>query len=194
VHPAALPGRTQQDRGDGLLEAGVRVGDHQLRAGQPPGLQRAQERRPERAVLRIADGEAEHLPVPVGGYPGGDDHRLGDHPPVDSGLAVGGVEEDVGKGMLGQAAVAEGGHFLIQVGADPGDLGLGDAGVGAQRAHQVVDLARGDAVQIGLHHHGEQRLVDPPAALQQRGEERLGAQLRDPQLQIPGRRSQRAWS
>jgi hypothetical protein len=42
-------------------------------------------------------------------------------------------------------------------------------------------------VQIGLHHHREQRLVDPPPAFQQRREERAGAQLRDPQLQIPGR-------
>jgi hypothetical protein len=47
-------------------------------------------------------------------------------------------------------------------------------------------------VQIGLHHHGEQGLVDPPSAFQQRGEERSGAQLRDPQLQIPGRGRQRA--
>jgi hypothetical protein len=33
-------------------------------------------------------------------------------------------------------------------------------------------------------------LIDPPAAFQQRREERPGAQLRDPQLQIPGRRGQ----
>jgi hypothetical protein len=148
----------------------------------------------ERAVLRIADGEPEHLPVPVGGHPGGDDHRLRDDPAGDPRLAVGGIQEEVGKRRLGQGAVAEGGDFLVQVGADPRDLALGDASVGTQRPHQVVDLPGGDAVQVGLHHHGEQRLVDPPAALQQRGEERPGAQLRDPQLQIPGRRSQRAWS
>jgi hypothetical protein len=46
-------------------------------------------------------------------------------------------------------------------------------------------------VQIGLHHHGEQRLIDPPAALEQRGKKRPGAQLRDPQLQIPGAGGQR---
>jgi hypothetical protein len=44
-----------------------------------------------------------------------------------------------------------------------------DAGVGAQRPHQIVDLAGAHPVQIGLHHHGEQRLVDPLAPLQQRG-------------------------
>jgi hypothetical protein len=45
-------------------------------------------------------------------------------------------------------------------------------------------------VQIGLHHHREQRLVDPPVALQQRGKDRPGPQLRNPQLQIPGRRGE----
>jgi hypothetical protein len=47
-------------------------------------------------------------------------------------------------------------------------------------------------VQIGLHHHREQRLINPPAAFQQRREERPSPQLGDPQLQIPGRRGQRA--
>ena len=42
-------------------------------------------------------------------------------------------------------------------------------------------------MQIGLHDHREQRLVDPPAALQQAGEERPHPQLGDPQLQIPSR-------
>jgi hypothetical protein len=48
----------------------------------------------------------------------------------------------------------------------------------------VVDLAGRHAVQVGLHHHREQRLIHPPAAFEQRREERSGAQLRDPQLQI----------
>lgn len=42
------------------------------------------------------------------------------------------------------------------------------------------------------HHHREQGLVDPLAAFEQGREERAGAQLRDPQLQIPRRRRQRA--
>jgi hypothetical protein len=45
-------------------------------------------------------------------------------------------------------------------------------------------------VQVGLHPHHDQRLVHPTAALQRRREERAGAQLRDPQLQIPRRRRQ----
>jgi hypothetical protein len=143
MHPAALPSRADQHRLDGGLETGVRVGDDQLGAAQPAGLEGAQERGPEGAVLAVADRAAEHLPVPVGGHAGGDDDGLGDHPPVDPGLAVGRVEKHVGERGLGQRAVAEGGHFLVEVGADPGDLGLGDAGVRAQRADQIVDLAGG---------------------------------------------------
>jgi hypothetical protein len=42
-------------------------------------------------------------------------------------------------------------------------------------------------VQVGLHHHREQRLIDPAAPFQQRGEERPGLQLGNPQLQVTGR-------
>jgi hypothetical protein len=44
---------------------------------------------------------------------------------------------------------------------------------------------RVETVQVSLHHHREQRLVDPPTPLQQGREERPCPQLRDPQLQIP---------
>jgi hypothetical protein len=52
---------------------------------------------------------------------------------------------------------------------------------------QVVDLAGGDAVHVGLHHHRVQGPVDPPAPLQQRREEAALAQLRDRQLDVPRR-------
>ena len=109
----------------------------------------------------------EHLAAAVGGDPGGDHHRLGHHPPVDPGLAVGGVEEHVGVGDLGQGPVPERPDLLIEVRADPRDLGLADPGVGAQGLDQVVDLPGRDPVQVGLHHHREQRLVDPPPTLEQ---------------------------
>jgi hypothetical protein len=41
-----------------LLEAGVGVGDDQLDAMKPAGSKAAQERRPERAILRVADIQA----------------------------------------------------------------------------------------------------------------------------------------
>jgi hypothetical protein len=40
----------------------------------------------------------------------------------------------------GQAAVAGRTDFGVQIGADPADLGLADAGVRAQGADQVIDL------------------------------------------------------
>src|SRR3712207_4971151 len=39
----------------------------------------------------------------------------------------------------------------------------------AERLDQVVDLASGDSVQVGLHHHGEQSLVDPSPAFNASG-------------------------
>jgi hypothetical protein len=45
-------------------------------------------------------------------------------------------------------------------------------------------------VHVGLHHHREQRLVDPAAAFQQRREERSLSQLRDPQLELARRGGQ----
>ncbi len=118
---------------------------------------------------------------------------LGDHPPVDPGLAVGGVQEHVGERLLGQAPVAERGHLGVEVGADSTDLGLGDPRIGTEGLDQVVDLPRAHTMQVGLHDHREQCLIDPPSAFQQRGEERPGAQLGDPQLQLTGRGGQDAW-
>ena len=104
------------------LEPGVGVGDDQLHPAQPAGLERAQERGPERAVLAVADGEPEHLAPAVSPDAGGDHDRLGHDPVVDPGLAVGGVQEHVGERLLGQAAVAERAHLGVEVGADPRHL------------------------------------------------------------------------
>ena len=146
MHPATLPGRAEQHRGDGLLEPGMGVGDDQLHPAQPAGFQAAQERGPERAVLAVAHGEAEHFPPAISPNSGGDHYRLGHDAVIDPGLAVGGVQEDIRELLVGQAAVAERAHLGIQVGADPAHFGLGDAGVGAEGFDQVVDLAGGHAV------------------------------------------------
>jgi hypothetical protein len=60
----------------------VGIGDHELDAGQPAGLERTQERGPEGAVLAVADLTAEDLAAAVGGDPGGDHHRPGHDPAV----------------------------------------------------------------------------------------------------------------
>jgi hypothetical protein len=140
----------------------------------------------ERTGLAVADGESEDFAVAVGGDPGGDHDGLGDHPPVHPRLAVGRIQEHVGEWLSGQRPVGERRDLGVEVGADPRHLRLGDPGVRAECLDQVVDLPRRHPVQVGLHHHREQRLIHPPAAFQQRREERPGAQLGDPQLQIPG--------
>jgi hypothetical protein len=105
-----------------LAQSEVGVGDDQLHPAKPTGLQRPQKRRPERAILGITDGEAEHLAAAIAAHPGGDHHRLGDHAAVDSRFAVGGVHEHIGEGLPGQRPVPEGRHLAVQVGADPRDF------------------------------------------------------------------------
>jgi hypothetical protein len=155
-----------------------------LHPDQPSGLQGAQERGPEGAVLAVADVQAQHLPAAIGGDPGGDDDRTADDPAIDSGLEVGGVHEQVREDGVRQRAGPEHRDVGVQLGADPADLGLGDAGVHAQRPDQVIDLAGGGAMDIGLHDHPEQGSVDAPARLQQRGEERAFPELGNVQLDI----------
>jgi hypothetical protein len=186
VDPAALPAGAGHDRGDGGLETGVGVGDDQLDAGEPAGLERAQERGPEGAVLAVADVQAQHLPTAISGHPGGDHHRPGDDPAVHAGLEVGGVNEHIREAGVGQGAGPERGHLGVELGADPGDLALGDPAVDAQGLDQVVDLAGGGAVRIGLHDHRQQGPVDAPTGLQQRREERPLSEFGDAQLDVAG--------
>jgi hypothetical protein len=120
VDPAALDGGAGHDRADGLAQPQVRVGDHQLHSGEASSLERAEELGPEGAVLAVTHGEPEDLAAAVATHAGGDHDGLGDGPPVDSGLAVGGVHEHVGEGLAGQRAVAEGADLGVQVGADAG--------------------------------------------------------------------------
>ena len=65
------------DRGDGLGEAGMGVGDDQLGTGESAGLQRAQERGPEGAVLGVTNVQPQDLAAAVGGHAGGDHDRSG---------------------------------------------------------------------------------------------------------------------
>ena len=87
---------------------------------------------------------------------------------------------------MSQAAGAKGLEVLVHLSADPADLGLGDAGVHPEGAHQVVDLARRDPVDVGLHDHGVEGLVDAPAPLEDRGKEAARAQLGDLEVHVAG--------
>jgi len=96
VHPAALPGRSDERGGDRRFEAEVVVGDDQVHPGKPSGPQGAEEGHPTAARFAVADIDAERLRGAVGADAGGDDNRPGHHPASDPGLDVGGVREDVG--------------------------------------------------------------------------------------------------
>jgi hypothetical protein len=140
-----------------------------------PARKPRQEAPPEHLVLGVADVETEDLPAAVGGDTGGDHDGLGDHDAVlGTDVEVGGVEEEVGELGVVQPPGAERPDALVEPGADPGDLGLRDPG-GAHRDHQVLHAAGRDAVDVGLHHHRIQRLVDATARFEDRGEERSAA-------------------
>jgi hypothetical protein len=184
--PAPLPAGALQHPSDRGLQAGVGVGDDQLHPAQPTRPQRPQERRPEGLVLAVADRDAQDLPVAGQGHAGGDDHRLGHDPPAGADLDVGRVAEQVGEGDVVQRPVAEGRQALVELGADAADLAAADAGLDAQGFDHVIDAAGGHPLDIDLHHHRQQRPIDPPARLQQRGEERPLPQLGDRQLDVAG--------
>ena len=131
-------------------------------------FQRAQKPGPEALVLGVTDVEAENLPAPVGCDPDGDDHRLGHQPVVDAGFAVGGIKEHIWIVDRGKIPVPKHGDLLVQACADARHLGLGGASISTESLDEVVDFADRDAMQIRLHHHGEQRLVDPTTTLGQR--------------------------
>jgi hypothetical protein len=67
--------------------------------GQPAGLERAQERGPERLVLAVADVDTQDLAAALSGDAGGDHDSAGDDlaEGVVADVDVGGVEVDVGK-------------------------------------------------------------------------------------------------
>ena len=82
-------------------------------------------------------------------------------PVVKRDVEVGRVEVDVGELDVVQRAGAERTDLLVQAGADPGHLGLADPGVGAHGFDQVVDAARADAVDVGLHHDRAPTMAGP---------------------------------
>ena len=71
MDPTALPRSALEHRANGLLQAGVSVGDDELDTVQPPGFQGPQELSPERLVLTVTDVEPEDLAATVGGHTDG---------------------------------------------------------------------------------------------------------------------------
>jgi len=164
----------------------VVVADHELDAREPSGPEALEETGPERPVLGVADGDSQHLAVPVGGDAGGDHHRSRHDTPVDASLDAGGVGEHVGELDVVQRPVPEGVEVPVELGADAGHLAAADPRRNTEGGDQVIHLPCGDAVDVGLHDHGEQGPVDAAPPFEQRREERPGPQLGDLQLEVPG--------
>jgi len=112
--------------------------------------------------------------------PDRDDGGDRDHPPGLAELVEGGIEPHVGALCLDRST-EEGPDLFVEHLADPGDLRAGDA-VDPERPDQVVDLASGYALHVGLHHDRVQRALRPPAGLEQRGEVGARGDLGDPKL------------
>ena len=124
--------------------------------------------------------------MPVSTQSGGDHDRFGHDVAVLADMDVGGVEPDVDERLMIQPAGAQHGDVGVDLGADPRHRRLRDPAVAAERLDEIVDLPGGGAGDVGGHDHRPQRLVDPPARLEQLREERPGAQLRDPDLDVAG--------
>ena len=146
-----------------------------------------EELRPEGLALAVADLEPEQLTAPVLIHPHGDDDSAGadllslSQPPLE----VGGIEVDVGVAAALKWPIKEGLHLLVDLLTNATHLRLGDAALGTQGGHQGINLAGGDAVDVGLHDHGEQGLIHPAAGLEDRGQETAGPQFGDQQVEIP---------
>jgi hypothetical protein len=75
----------------------------------------------------------------------------------------------------------EGPHLLVEDLADARDLAPGDP-IDPERLHQIIDLAGGHPLHVGLHHDGVKRLLGTSARFQQRREVGAGRDLRDLEL------------
>jgi hypothetical protein len=178
MHGAALP-RASKHLRDRRLEARVSVGDRELHAGQAALDQAAQEARPERLGLGLADVDADDLAPPGLVHAVRDHQRLIDHAPTVAHLLDLGIEEQIGIGTLKRPR-PERLHVLVQEGADPAHLALGHAQ--AEALDELVDAARGDAADVGLLDDRQQRLLRAPARLQEAREVAAPPELRNLQL------------
>jgi transposase InsO family protein len=83
-----------------------------------------------------------------------------------------------------EGSVAERVDLHIEPPADPRDLRLRDPRIDPQRLDQIIDRSGRDTLDIGLHDHRVERLIDAASRLEQRREETAVRQFRDLQLDI----------
>ena len=188
VHGAALPGAAQ-DLGDGLLQTFMSVGDSQSHAVQAASHKASQELAPEGLGLGLADVEGDDLAAPRLVDAVGDHQGLVAHA---TGLAYTlhlGVEPEVGVATF-ERTPPEDVDLLVKHPAEAAHRGA-THGLDTQLRHEALDLARTDAVDVGLGHNSDQGLLGPAARLQEAREVAARSQARDGELEaahagVPG--------
>ena len=122
----------------------------------------------------------------IGVHAHGDDNGSGAdlHGSAQPAVEVGGIEVEVGVTLALKRPVQEGLHLQVDLSADTAHLGFRDPALAAESSHQGINLAGGDAGDIGLHHDGVGGLVHPPAGFENRGQEAAGAEFGDPQVDV----------
>jgi site-specific DNA recombinase len=120
-----LPPRPQEDFLDGLLDARMRVADHQLDAAHAPRDQALQEGPPHGHVLGEANVQAQDLTHPVGAHPVGNDDGHGLHAMVFTHMLVAGIDPDVGIIRI-EPPGAEGRHLGVEASRHAADFALAD--------------------------------------------------------------------
>ena len=143
MHAAPLPGGPE-NLGDGVLEAVMGIGDHQLhrlQAAADEGLEKAG---PEGLCLRGPDLQPDDLTASVGADGDGDYGCHGHDPAALALLEVSRVQPEIGPFAL-QWPVEEGADALIDVFAELGNLRLADPGQ-SHGLDEVVHSAGRDAL------------------------------------------------
>ena len=180
VNAAALPGGFEH-AGDGGLEAGMGIADHQPDPAKAPGAQGAKELGPERFCLRGADAQADDLPSALGVRCHGDYRRDRHDPAALAHLEVGRIQPDI-RPLAGERTVQELANALIDVLAQLRDGALRDAAQ-PHRLHQFVNAAGGDTADPRLLNDGDQCLLRGLAGLEEAGKVTALPQLRHPKVQ-----------
>jgi hypothetical protein len=132
------------------------VGDRELDPDQSPRDQGSEELSPERLGLRGADIQADDLPPTRLVHCVRDHDGLAGHAAAVADLLDLRVNEQIRVAAL-QRPGPERPHLLIQTGAHPADLALGDPQTEA--LHQLIDSTGRDPADVCLLDHRHQRLL-----------------------------------
>jgi hypothetical protein len=129
------------------------------------GDERAPEEEPGGAVLAGDEVEAERLAEALAVDGDGVDDAGVDRPAALAALDLERVEDEVGKGRAVERAGAEVLDDRIERLGQPGNLTLAHV-LDAELPDELLHPARGDAGEVGVGDHGDERLLRPPAWLQ----------------------------